>query len=164
MAQVESGVALAEVMATFPMPIEPIVCFGRMRVANGAVYRAVMALCVAYWSAGCVDLPEDDATVSALIRMPCGHWTNIKSAVMLIFNGIKPELDQAHGERVRVRQVMLDKAMVMRAKQSVKKAQLIAAPVIHARQLRASDMVANSDKPPVTSLTSRATVGAFTDK
>lgn len=78
------------------MPVGAVVNAPAMQMAIGPVYRATIALAVAYWRSGCTGLPGDEVTLSALVRLPVAHIRPIKGAVLNALSQITPELDTAH--------------------------------------------------------------------
>lgn len=85
----------------FDCPVHLIVTAPAMMVANGPVYRATIALAVAYWTGECTLPWHDETTIASLCRMPIAHVRPIKSAIIHALSQITPELDKIRRQRVK---------------------------------------------------------------
>jgi len=91
-------------MKPFPLPVAPILLAKGMQTANGGVYRAVIAIALSYWAAGCSPLPDDEVSAAAIIRMPVATWRQHKNKVLQILAEITPRLDLEYRGFVRRRE------------------------------------------------------------
>jgi len=112
---VASGAAMDVAMTKrFPLPWWHVLDGPELRTAPGGVYRAVIALSVAYWAGGCVDMPNDDVTQAALARLPVGGWRSVKPAVSLALSAICPRLEADYAAAHAAWQRQVANATVMR--------------------------------------------------
>jgi uncharacterized protein YdaU (DUF1376 family) len=67
-------------------------------MANPAVYRAALALAVAYWASGCQPLPDDTGTLATIARLHSQHLAPIRAQLDSVIAELMPAL---HREYVR---------------------------------------------------------------
>jgi hypothetical protein len=154
--------------ARYPLPWWLITDAPSLRVAPGGVYRAVLSLAFAYWASGCVTMPEDDVSLSAMCRLPISTWRQCKGDVGHAMAQITPALtlewQKAHkaAEGRRAQQQRLTAIHAARRGQRQVAAQAAQPAYTHSSRGPASQAAAFSARPRVASVASR-TGDTFTD-
>ena len=101
--------------ARYPLPVWLITDCQGLRTASGGVYRATIAIAVAYWQSGCRPIPADDVTHAALARLPIAGWRQQKPEILAAFATCKDALDEAWAERQRVQEMYMLRSRQMQA-------------------------------------------------
>ena len=104
-----------------PFPWWHVLDAPSLRVANGSVYRAVVALSLAYWAGGCGELPTDECTLAALCRLPHRAWREVKPETMQRLSGILPRLQTDHAKLASEYQRQVDSAHDMLGKAAARR-------------------------------------------
>jgi uncharacterized protein YdaU (DUF1376 family) len=99
----------------FPLPLGPIYDAPSLTTAPGGIYRATLALVVAYWRSGCRPLPDDEVTLAGLARLPVPTMRQHKTAVLHALSEITPDLDRIHKHIATEHAKRSDHASAMRA-------------------------------------------------
>lgn len=107
----------------FPMPIEPIYNCPALASANGAVYRATLALTIAFWAGGCRPLPKDEASLASLARLGLGNWKAIKEPVLQALSELLPDYIKPHAKEAKRRSHLSRAGILSMAVQRAKRGQ-----------------------------------------
>lgn len=86
---------------TLNCPIHLILAAPALATASGPVYRATLALAIAYWAAGCRLPWQDESTLASLCRMPIAHLRLIKPDVIDALSETRQALDKERARLVR---------------------------------------------------------------
>ena len=124
----------------YPFPWWHVLDAPSLRVANGSVYRAVVALSLAYWAGGCGELPTDECTLAALCRLPHRAWREVKPETMRGLSDILPRLQTDHAKLVTEYQRQVNHMLAIRTEQRalqlIRKAEAIDGGVPYTRTAR----------------------------
>lgn len=61
---------------------------------------ALWALSHAFWRAGCLPIPNEEATISVLAKCHTRRWYDVRAKVLPVWNAIYPKLATVYAERV----------------------------------------------------------------
>ena len=142
----------------FPLPWWLVLDFPAMRTAPGGVYRAVLALGIAYWSSGCAKLSLDDVTVATAVRSPISAYRQHKAEVLAIWADMRPALDKEHAAQLDKRMRQREHASGMVTAAALKRAAKQSAQVMLAQPTRADPRGRQEEGPAAVVAASRKAV------